>query len=159
MIRMTRLTDYGILLLTHFARGGDELRSARDLARAARLPQPTVSKLLKTLAHRNLLETHRGVKGGFRLIRRPEEMTVLEIIHALEGPVALTECNDHDTGECGIEKLCPMRSNWRKINDAVLRALAGITLADLTQPLKSAGSPVLPGRGLALRMHRKAEGA
>src|SRR5438552_12430942 len=102
MIRMTRLTDYGIMLLTLFARDAMRpLRSARDLSDQAHLPLPTVSKLLNVLARHNLLEAYRGVKGGFRLARGPEEITVAQIIHALEGPIGVTECSSHG-GMCGI---------------------------------------------------------
>jgi FeS assembly SUF system regulator len=136
MIRMTKLTDYGIVLLTHFARCVDRpTRNAPELAAAAHLPLPTVSKILKVLAREGLLVPHRGAKGGFSLARPPETITVAEIIGALEGPVALTECTTHrGTDRCGIESLCPVSANWRRINRAVLDALNGITLAEMASP-------------------------
>jgi len=136
MIRLTRLTDYGILLLTTFARtGGGKTRSARDLSEEARLPLPTVSKLLKVLARSGLLEAHRGVKGGFTLARSPEQITVAEVIDALEGPIGVTECSSHDDGGgCGIVRTCITRNHWMKINQAVLGALRGITLAEMARP-------------------------
>jgi FeS assembly SUF system regulator len=142
MIRMTRLTDYGILLLTLFAKDRERpVRSARDLGLEARLPLPTVSKLLKVLARHKLLEAHRGVKGGFRLARPAAEITVAEIIHALEGPIGVTECSAH-AGLCDIERHCIVRSNWRKINLVVIEALQGITLAEMTHPLTLVAAPV-----------------
>jgi FeS assembly SUF system regulator len=142
MIRMTRLTDYGIMLLTYFARGSqDPMRSARDLSREAHLPLPTVSKLLKVLARQGLLEAHRGVKGGFTLARRPEEITVAQIIDALEGPIGVTECSAH-SGGCDIERHCIVKSNWRKINRVVLEALDKITLAEMARPLALVEAPV-----------------
>ncbi len=150
MIRMTRLTDYGIMLLTLFARDARRAtRSARDLAADAHLPLPTVSKLLKLMARHGLLEAHRGVRGGFSLSRPPEAITVSEIIGALEGPIGVTECSAH-SGACGIERSCIVRSNWRKINDVVIRALRGITLAEMTHPLALVGAPV-EWRGAAAR--------
>jgi FeS assembly SUF system regulator len=135
MIRMTRLTDYGIVLLTHIARDSELFtRNARDLAAAAHLPLPTVSKVLKLLACKELLVTHRGMKGGFRLARRPEEISVAEIINALEGPVAITECSFSAPGRCQLERLCPVASNWQKINQVVREALENITLAEMTRP-------------------------
>lgn len=135
MIRLARLTDYGILLLTHFARDpGRPSRSARELSVQARLPLPTASKILKTLAHHGLLETHRGVKGGFSLARKPEEITVAEIVTALEGPIGVTQCSSH-TGDCVLERSCIVKSNWQKINQVVLEALRGITLAEMSRPL------------------------
>jgi FeS assembly SUF system regulator len=149
MIRMTRLTDYGIMLLTLFARDGKRaMRSARDLSVEALLPLPTVSKLLKVLARHDLLEAHRGVKGGFRLARSADEITVAEIIHALEGPIGVTECSSHD-GTCDIERSCIVRNNWRKINTAVLDALGKITLAEMTHPLALVETPVHPRGELA----------
>lgn len=139
MIRMTKLTDYGIVLLTHIARHPERLtRNAPDLAVAARLPLPTVSKILKILAREGLLVPHRGAKGGFSLARSPEEITVLDVIGALEGPIALTECSAHGTERCGIETLCPVSTNWQRINRAVLGALRGITLAEMAAPMAAA---------------------
>lgn len=149
MIRMTRLTDYGIMLLTLFARGGrPPMRSARDLAAEAHLPLPTVSKLLKVLARHGLLEATRGVKGGFRLSRPADRISVAEIIQALEGPIGVTECSSHG-GQCEIERSCIVRSNWRKINTTVLEALGKITLAEMTHPLALLESPVHPRGDLA----------
>ena len=134
MLRMTRLTDYGIVLMTHFARHPERLtRNAPELAAAAHLPQPTVSKILKILAREGLLTPHRGAKGGFSLARPAEGITVADVITALEGPIALTECSTHD--RCDIEALCPVVTNWRRINRAVLDALRGISLAEMASPL------------------------
>jgi FeS assembly SUF system regulator len=138
MFRMTRLTDYGMVLLTCVARDPrGPARSARDLADEARLPRPTASKILKRLAHHGLLVTRRGVKGGFALARPPEEIAVAEVVSAMEGPVAITVCSTH--GErCGLERVCGVRNNWRRINRAVYEAMSGITLADMIRPLPSA---------------------
>ena len=136
MIRMTRVTDYGIVLLTYFARGPEgTLHTARDLARDAHLPLPTVNKVLKTLTRHGLLESHRGVKGGYTLARHPEEISVAEIISATEGPVAMTECTVDGPGGCDHESDCPVSDNWQRINQAIQEALDGITLAEMTRPL------------------------
>ena len=103
MIRIRKLTDYGIVLLTYFAVGGEtSVRTARELAAKAHLPLPTVSKILKSLARSSLLVAHRGIKGGYSLARAPEEITVAEIVAALEGPLALTECSASAPGLCDI---------------------------------------------------------
>ena len=141
MIRLARLTDYGIMLLTLLARDRNGApRSAREVAARSRLPQPTVSKLLKALAHAGLLETHRGVRGGFRLAKSPEKVSVADIIAALEGPIGITECTAHP-GQCGVEPLCPVRTNWGRINRAVLEALHGISLAEMARPLSFEPTP------------------
>jgi len=149
MLRMTRLTDYGIVLLTHFARDPQRpTRNAPELAAAAHLPQPTVSKILKILAREGLLVPHRGAKGGFSLARSPENITVADVITALEGPIALTECSSHGTDRCGIESLCPVITNWRRINRAVLDALRGISLAEMASP-RPTFLPLFAARGQA----------
>ena len=136
MIRVTRLTDYGIMLLTYMSQDSTlPLRTAPDLAAETRLPLPTVSKILKMLARRGVLVTHRGVNGGFSLARRPETISISEIITALEGPIALTECGADAPGKCQLERLCPVRSNWQRINQAVRAALEHLTLSDMTRPL------------------------
>ncbi len=136
MIRMTRVTDYGIVLLTYFARSSEgTLHTARDLARDAHLPLPTVNKVLKTLTRHGLLESHRGVKGGYTLSRHPEEISVAEIISATEGPVAMTECTVDGPGGCDHESECPVSDNWQRINQAIQEALDGITLAEMTRPV------------------------
>ncbi len=139
MIRIAKLTDYGIVLLTHFARESvAPVLNARDLAAEASLPLPTVSKLLKLLSRAGLLVSHRGVAGGYSLARRPAEVTVAQIIAALEGPIAVTECSSDEHGLCTLEPTCPTQSNWRKINTAVRRALDDLTLADMVTPVSDA---------------------
>jgi len=143
MIRMTRLTDYGIMLLTLFARDEKHpMKSARDLSVEAKLPLPTVSKILKLLAKHGLLEAHRGVRGGFTLSRKPDAITMATVINALEGPIGVTDCCA-PASNCGIENSCIVKSNWMKINRVVFSALDRITLAEMTHPLPSmAGAPV-----------------
>lgn len=134
MIRMTRLTDYGIMLLMYFVRGHEATtRNARELATQAHLPPPTASKILKRLAREGLLATHRGINGGFSLARPPAEISLADIIKALEGPIAITECNT--TTPCELEHLCPVGSNWKRINQAILGALQKITLSEMAKPL------------------------
>jgi FeS assembly SUF system regulator len=131
MIRISRLTDYGIVLMTHMAAHAERVHNATEVAAEAHLPAPTVSKLLRQLAKEGLLESHRGVKGGYGLARRAEEITVGHIIKALEGPVSITTCTNDSPGECEHEPLCPVRSHWYLINLAVRQALDSVTLADM----------------------------
>lgn len=134
MIRITKQTDYGIVLLTHMAGQPDHQYNAPDLAAEAHLPLPMASKILKLLAREGVLVSHRGVKGGYSLARHPRAISMAEIIAALEGPIAITECIDEE-GDCAHERLCPVRSNWHRINEAVLGALQSITLAEMVHPL------------------------
>ena len=131
MIRISRLTDYGIVLMSHIAAHAADVHNAAEVAHDAHLPLPTVSKLLRLLTKEGLLESHRGVKGGYGLARRAEDITVGHVISALEGPVAITTCTNNSPGECQHEGRCPVRSHWHLINIAVRQALDSVTLADI----------------------------
>jgi FeS assembly SUF system regulator len=138
MVRIGKLTDYAIVLLTYFARDAEQVQAARELAAQAQMPLPTVCKILKALSRGELLISHRGVKGGYSLARRPQEISIAEIISVIEGPIAMTECSAKAPGLCELEPVCPVRSNWRRINQAVRQALENLTLADMTRPLPTA---------------------
>jgi FeS assembly SUF system regulator len=134
MFRMAKLTDYGIVLLTHFAAHDDRVaHTARELSLETHLPLPTVGKLLKQLSRGGLLASQRGTKGGYILAKAPREISISSIIAALEGPVAITECNG--SVRCEHESFCTVRSNWQVINDTIRGALEGLTLADMVRPL------------------------
>ena len=141
MLRITRLADYGIVLMTRMASDPERLYNAPELAQDAKLPQPIVSKILKILARNELLVSHRGVKGGYSLERDPASLSVADIIEALEGPIAITECIDNTPGECSQESCCPVAANWQRINQAIRLALEGIKLSEMTHPLPE---PVVP---------------
>jgi len=131
MFRLSKATDYGIVLMAQLA--GDPTHAshnARELAECVDLPIPMVSKILKALAREGLLESQRGSKGGYRLARAPEDLPVAEMIRVLEGPVALTDCAIGPE-LCEHETMCAVREPWQKINRLVERALADVTLADL----------------------------
>ena len=132
MLRLTKLTDYGILLLTHMAADDTRLFASNDLSNATHIPSPTVSKVLQALLGAGLLESIRGAKGGYRLTRSADEVSVREIIDCFEGHIALTECN-MDDGECEQLPFCATQNNWKRINEAVRDALDNISLKDMTQ--------------------------
>lgn len=152
MIRLSRLADYGVVLMTQLARHPESTRTAPEMAAQTGLPAPTVSKLLKRLAQAGLLVSHRGTKGGYALARQPEEISVAAVIGALDGPVMLTECMGHVGGTCEIEAMCPTRTNWRRINDAVHGALAQVSLAEMAVPF-----PTAPARPMAAASQVAAE--
>lgn len=135
MIRLGKLTDYGLLLMAEIARSPRELHAARDLAEHCKLPLPTVSKVLKTLLQSRLLLSHRGTRGGYTLVREPQAIAITEIISALEGPLALTECS-MDVSACDLEPSCPMKDNQKIINQVIHGALAKVMLSDLIRPLQ-----------------------
>jgi FeS assembly SUF system regulator len=133
MLRVTKLTDYATVLLTVLASRAGEVLSATELAEASGLEATTVSKVLKPLAQAGLVEGLRGVHGGYRLAHAAGDITLMQIIEALEGPLAITECSQHDS-QCGIAQQCGARTNWRLINDVVADALRGMTLAQMLHP-------------------------
>src|SRR5512139_2991417 len=133
MIRISRLTDYGVVLLCYIAREPDVTFTASELAERSRLPLPTVAKILKSLCRGGLLRSQRGVHGGYGLARGPEEVSIADVLEVLEGPFALTDCSEECA--CEIERTCPVRTNWRRINGVVLEALEGLKLSEMTQPL------------------------
>ncbi|HXG27465.1 MAG TPA: SUF system Fe-S cluster assembly regulator [Nevskiales bacterium] len=133
MLRPSKLADYATVVMTGLARDPERLRNAADLAADTHLSVPTVSKVLKRLAREGLLVSIRGAHGGYRLARPPADITMAQIIAALEGPLGLTDCAAHN-GRCGIESLCQVRGNWLRINHAVQRALDGVTLAEMAEP-------------------------
>ncbi|MDH3519992.1 MAG: SUF system Fe-S cluster assembly regulator [Myxococcales bacterium] len=148
MIRISRITDYGIVLMAHLAARGEQSPcNAREVAEATQLPLPMVSKILKCLAREGLLVSHRGAKGGYGLARSPAQIRVTEMIGALEGPFGLTECAMHP-GACAQESSCHVREPWQRINHAVHDALARITLADLVGPRPGA---IVPLESLGVR--------
>jgi FeS assembly SUF system regulator len=133
MFRLSKITDYGIVLLVNLARAADESpRNARELAEEVDLPLPVVSKTLKALARHGLLTSQRGAKGGFLLSRDADNISVANMIEALEGPVALTECN-LSVGSCAHEIRCQVRDPWQVINRVVHDALNQIMLSDLAR--------------------------
>jgi FeS assembly SUF system regulator len=139
VLRIARLTDYGIVLLTRLATAeGEGMLSAAELAAAAQLPYPTVSKILKSLSRAGLVISLRGFEGGYRLARSADRVSVAEIIAAIEGPIALTECSADAPGLCDLEPTCPVRRNWQRINATVRDALEHLTLEEMTRPLSKA---------------------
>jgi FeS assembly SUF system regulator len=137
MLRVTKLTDYATVVLTVLAAPSPgaptAVLSAPELAERAGLEVPTVAKLLKPLAQAGLVEGFRGANGGYRLARPADQIGLLDIVIAMEGPLGMTECSVHD-GNCGIEQSCGVRANWRRINDVVVDALRAVTLAQMLAP-------------------------
>ena len=137
MLRISKLTDYGTVVLAHLAEHQASVRSAADVAQATGVALPTVSKLLKLLARAGLVTSTRGASGGYRLSRPPQAISAADVIDALDGPVSITECSASD-GDCEHEDVCSVGGAWQRINVAIRRALKDVTLNDLVR----ANSPV-----------------
>lgn len=151
MLRVSKLTDYASVLLGHLAHQPGRLRPATELAELTRLELPTVSKVLKLLASAGLVQSQRGVAGGYRLARPATEISVAQIVEAIDGPIGMTECSAQ-AGQCSREHHCTVRTPWQRISSAIERALTDMTLADMIggvppePPPSSPSRPVTSGR-------------
>jgi FeS assembly SUF system regulator len=131
MLRISKLTDYATVILASLARGESERRTAADVARQCHIAVPTVSKLLKKLHRAGLLESTRGLHGGYRLARPARQISAAAILDALEGPLALTECATGARSRCDLQASCSVGGSWQRINQAIRQSLEEITLAEL----------------------------
>ncbi|MCU0944684.1 MAG: SUF system Fe-S cluster assembly regulator [Rubritepida sp.] len=146
MLRLSRLTDYGVVVLARMGEAAGMLQSAPGLATRTGLPEPTVAKVLKILSQAGLVEGLRGARGGYRLARPLAAIPLADVIVAFEGPIALTACVDGHTGACESEHLCPVRGRWDPVNQAIRGALEAITVAELAgaAPSLAAHTPDIP---------------
>jgi FeS assembly SUF system regulator len=133
MLRVSRLTDYATAVMTCMAGHPGDVLSAVQIAEETRLELPTVSKLLKALGHAALVESFRGVNGGYRLARPAAEISLAAIVEVLEGPIAMTECSIGE-GQCDREAQCGVRGSWQQISSILDTALRAVSLADMLKP-------------------------
>jgi FeS assembly SUF system regulator len=147
VLRISRLTDYGTMVLGELADRDEDLSSATELAASTGLGLPTVSKLLKGLARAGLVTSTRGSHGGYQLSRDASAISAADVIDALEGPVSITECSSNDS-HCDLESVCNVGNAWQRINVAIRRALQDISLEDLllrkgpVPHIELAGTPI-----------------
>jgi FeS assembly SUF system regulator len=133
MLKLGKLTDYAVVVLAEMAGSNGALLSAATLAARTELPEPTVSKILKTLASAGLVASVRGANGGYLLERAAASIPVTDIIAAMEGPVALTACAEGSHDSCARKGSCTVEARWNGVNKALNSALAKVTLADMVQ--------------------------
>ena len=130
MLKLTKKADYGLIALRHLATA-PRSTSAKDIADAYRIPVPLLSKILQNLVKAGLLVSEQGTNGGYRLARDPHEITALEVIRTIDGPIILTHCfTEH--AECDQSDLCPVREPLRKVHEGILRLLSSITISDMS---------------------------
>lgn len=130
MLRLSRLTDYAVVVLVRLAQA-DRVETAPGIAATTGIPEPTVAKVLKSLAQGGLVASQRGAHGGYRLIRSLAAIPVADVIVAIDGPIAMTACVEGAGVSCESQSLCPMAGRWGVVNDAISEALTGISLADM----------------------------
>ena len=131
MLRLSKLADYGTQVMTYMARDRD-VHSASEVAAGLGIAAPTVSKILKMLAREALVVSVLGAKGGYMLARHPSEISIAEIIYAMDGPISITECSG--TSVCDRESTCSTRSKWQGINHIIHDALNKVNLAEMIAP-------------------------
>jgi FeS assembly SUF system regulator len=141
VIRLSKLTDYAVVMLSHMAARPGEVYTASRLAERSAVPEPTTAKILKLLTRAGILVSQRGSAGGYELARPAADISVAEIIVALDGPIALAACVEGSADHCGVESLCSMRGNWNRVNRAIRSALETITLAEMAQPFPQIPKP------------------
>jgi FeS assembly SUF system regulator len=135
MLRLTKKADYSLIALKHFAsrnRDTDDSLSAKELADASGVPLPILSKLLQKLSKSGFLESAYGTNGGYRLARDPKDISILEVIRAIDGPIVLANCFTHDTS-CGHSGRCTVRRPLRRIHEGILRLLESVSIKDMLQ--------------------------
>ena len=130
MIRLTNLADYGVLLMAEVATR-PSLVSTAELVKDTRLPSATVSKLMNALTRGGLLVSQRGAQGGFELAKGPDAITIADVVEAIEGPIALTQCTTGAIDDCSFGPICRVKPYWGTINMAVKTALSEVTLKHL----------------------------
>lgn len=137
MIKLSKMTDYGVVIMSEMARLPDRTMTAPDVSLHTGLPVPTAAKILRILAKSPFLTSQRGAHGGYKMSVAPKDISIAEIVRAMEGPVAVTSCVDDNGPECTVESCCPMRGGWEKINRALNTALEEVTLADMCHDTKN----------------------
>ncbi len=152
MVRLSKLTDYAVVLLTRMVRRDGKVATTAILAETTGLPHPTVSKVLKRLTKTGLLVAQRGATGGYALARDAQTISVADIVTALDGPIALTDCAQGSHHSCQMEKNCPINGHWNRVNFAIRAALQSVSLAEMasdTQPFMKAPRTKTSGTNLA----------
>jgi Rrf2 family protein len=147
MLKLTKKADYGLIALRHLACEA-RTASAKEIADSYRIPLPLLSKVLQTLARNGMLVSEQGAAGGYRLARDPHEITALEVIRSIDGPIILTHCFTEHEGhvECDQSSLCPVREPLRKVHEGILKLLSAITISDMTSddmPIPAIQSPAI----------------
>lgn len=130
MLRISKLADYATVLMASLAVTPEKQQTALALSQATQLRLPTVAKLLKLLTKAHLLVAQRGVHGGYRLVRPSTEITLSDIVLAIEGQFAVTACSlaQHD---CHIAPVCRVKQNWQIVTQKMLEVLSDTRLSDL----------------------------
>jgi FeS assembly SUF system regulator len=132
MLKLSKKADYGLIALKHLAmHNGDGSFSASDIAEVYRISTPLMAKVLQKLAKGGLVAARHGSSGGYTLARHPSQISALDVIKAIDGPLFITSCfTSH--GECDVHTTCSIREPLRRVNDSILDVLAKVTISQMT---------------------------
>jgi len=131
MIKLSKMTDYAVVILAEMATSKGQLMSASGLSNNTKLPEPTVAKILKLLAKQDIITSKRGINGGYSLNKTPDEINMAAVITALDGPIALTACVEQSAECCSFEDNCKMKGQWNPVNIAMQKALEDVSLMQM----------------------------
>lgn len=134
MIKISKLADYAVVILSTLSRADHVMLSVNALSTMTHIPEPTVAKVTKLLSKAGIIESIRGSKGGYKLNKSAQDLSVLEIIEAIDGPVSLTDCVDHGPDNCTLSQSCPSIGRWEKVNNVITDALGDLSLNDMIRP-------------------------
>ena len=132
MLKITRLADYAVLIICSFDSCKGKVVSAQELTNKTGLQKTTVDKVLSILVRNKLLKTHRGVKGGYKPFKKLEDISIKELIEAVEGPVSLTDCIDNNARNCNLFDACITKHTWSVVNSAIRDTLESIKVKDIS---------------------------
>ena len=153
MIRLNKMTDYAVVMLSHLAVDVDRVVTATELARGSVLPLPSVSKLMKQLSRAGILTSQRGASGGYRLGRAPKDISIADIVTILEGPIALTACIEGADTSCDAIPQCSLSGHWNQVNHAIQVALDSVSLADLINADHAQATKILNSKIKSQKYH------
>jgi FeS assembly SUF system regulator len=137
-MRLTHLADYAVVIMTAAARRGDDARlTATELSDETGVPLPTAQKLMQQLARHGLLIGQRGAGGGYQLSRAVEAISLADIVEAVEGPIAMTQCADGISHDCVLDAHCRVKPHMGIVGEAVRGALGAVSLEQLCSPAKT----------------------
>ncbi len=128
MLKLTNLADYAVVLVCQISDGEQDLYNAVQLSKDTGIPLPTVSKIMGALTQQGIVTSIRGLKGGYRLTHSTDQITLADIIEALDGPIELTNCAIEGEEHCSIGYHCKVRGRWNSVNFAIRNTLAGISV-------------------------------
>ena len=133
MIKLSRMSDYAVVVLEALSRPANDAMSASEIATLVKLPEPTVAKVLKQMASGGLVTSSRGVNGGYAIARKADDISIFDIVSVIEGRLGLTACVDGASEPCALEGSCAMNGRWNIVNTAVRKAFTDISLAQMME--------------------------